>query len=86
MLKTDYPPDVRATTEYEVEVIPVIDGVQYPLQVYETVKAIDWTVPEQGIDANVDVTVTFNYNDVKILLLYIEIYPVVDKMLKSVPE
>jgi hypothetical protein len=43
-------------------------------------------VPEQGIDANVDVTVTFNYNDVKILLLYIEIYPVVDKMLKSVHE
>ena len=41
MLKTDYPPDVRATTEYEVEVIPVIDGVQYPLQVQETVKAID---------------------------------------------
>ena len=30
-----------------------------------TVKAIDWTVPEQGADEYVDVTVIFRGTDVK---------------------
>ena len=48
-------------------------------------KAIDWTVTEQGLDANVDVTVTFNCKDKKILFANVEIYPFEDEMLKSVP-
>jgi len=37
--------------------MPVIDGVQNPPQIWDTVKVIDWAVPEQGADENVDVTV-----------------------------
>ena len=43
-------------------------------------------MPEHGIDAKYDVTVTFKDTEVNILLLTVLISPVVDEILKSVPE
>ena len=65
--------------------MPVIDGEQNPLQIWDTVKELDWTVPEQGAKENVDVTAIFRDTDIKTLLLSVSTTPVVGEMLRSVP-
>jgi hypothetical protein len=40
LLKTDCPPAESTPITYEDDTIPVIDGVQYPLQVWVTLKVL----------------------------------------------
>jgi hypothetical protein len=47
------------------DVIPVIVGVQYPLQIPDTTNEVEVIVPEQGKAEYVDVTVIQTDADVK---------------------
>ena len=51
-----------------------------------TVNGIDKEDPEHPYAAYDDVTLIYNYTDVKRILLEIIIDPLVDEMLKSLPE
>lgn len=65
---------------------PVIEGMQNPLQLYETVNFMVLTVSEHGANEYVDVTYIYKFAEVNTLLFNVYNSPEFTEILRSDPE